>query len=55
MTAFTLEFEDGSTGRIVIDEFTLNRGDYIVRLMASQKYPGRKIKEVSGRPHEQPT
>jgi hypothetical protein len=55
-TAFIVEFEDGSTGRVVVDEFTLDRGDHVARTIASQKYPGRRIKELRpAPPDEQPT
>ena len=56
MTAFTIEFADGSTGRITIDEFTLRSGDHVARVMAAQQNPGRKIKDVRrAPPNEQPT
>jgi hypothetical protein len=56
MVAFIVEFEDGSTGRITIDEFTLRSGEHVARIVAAERNPGRKVKHVRrAPPNEQPT
>ena len=56
MVAFIVEFEDGSTNRINIDEFTLRSGDHVARVIAGERSRGRKIKDVRrAPPSEQPT
>ena len=56
---FIVEFEDGETAMIAIDNFTLRTGDHIARIIAKEwqdggRLPAKPIKSVKRAPGQGP-